>query len=195
MTDYNNMTLREELEARFREKFGSRDDMQDYSENDYYPAGKDAWMETGGDEPADLRGIFDGEYFNIEDNGRVLGHYRSQAGLDGYQRLSATDMPNRGPIPEGEWVARYEDLETNDEPLTFFNRNKIAPWGRQRVRLRHVSGENYGRDNFYLHGSYNGLGSAGCIDTGLQMPHIARILKKYKKDLPITVKYNKKFYE
>lgn len=195
MTDYNNMTLREELEARFREKFGSGREADEYSRQEYYPAEKDAWMGEIGDEPVDLHGIFDGEYINIENNGRLLGKYRSQAGLDGYQRLSATDMPNRGPIPEGEWLARYEDLETNDEPLTYFNRKDIVPWGRQRVKLQHVSGEDYGRDNFYLHGSYNGLGSNGCIDTGLQMPYIARIMKKYKRDLPITVKYNKKFYE
>lgn len=195
MTDYNNMTLREELEARFREKFGSQEEMDGYSQQEYYPVEKDAWMGTTGDEPDNLRAIFDGEYFDIENNGKLLGHYRSQAGLDGYQRRSATDMPNRGPIPEGEWLIKYEDLETNDKPLTYFNRNKIVPWGRQRVKLHHVSGENYGRDNFYLHGSYNGLGSAGCIDTGLQMPYIARILKKYKQDLPVTIRYNKNFYE
>ncbi len=47
----------------------------------------------------------------------------------------------------------------------------------------------FGRDGFYLHGSYNGLGSAGCIDLGLEMPGFSRIIDVYGDDIPVTVKY------
>ncbi len=132
---------------------------------------------------------FDGEYITIRNNDEIIGKYRAQSGQDNYQYINATDISNKGPIPEGEWVLKYDDFETDTSPYD----GTQDHWGRERVYISPVSGKRYDRTGFFLHGSYNGLGSAGCIDLGLQMPQFGGIMKKYKTDIPLTVKYNDKF--
>ncbi len=195
MTDYSNMSLREELAARFKEA-EEKELLNEYRRRGwYYPAqvSPRSVPEMYDGDPVDLSAEFDGTNFKIRGNDNVLGDFGSQSGKKGYQGVEWTPIEEAGPIPEGQWLIKYDDLEKNDDPLTYSNRNDIIPWGRQRVKLQHVSGDNYGRDGFYVHGGYNGLGSAGCIDLGLQMPYFTRILDKYKQDVPLTVKYPRKF--
>ena len=137
-----------------------------------------------------LSSSFDGEYFRVNNNGKMIGEYRAQSGDSMYQTKAATDVPDLGPIPEGEWQLRYKDLETNTAP---YDEDYHDHWGRQRIAITPLNVDTKGRKGFYLHGSYNGLGSAGCIDIGLPMSHFGGIVNKYKQDIPLRVKYKKSF--
>lgn len=139
-----------------------------------------------------LSGTFDGETVSIYNNGELEGKFSAQSGANGYQYKSATDIPNAGPIPEGQWLLKYKDFKTDNSP---YNPKIHDHWGRERVAITPVSGNTYGRGNFYLHGSYNGLGSVGCIDLGNQMPQFGGIMKKYEQDIPLEIKYNKDSFQ
>ena len=142
-----------------------------------------------------LEALFDGDNVFISSGNKTLFEYPAMSGYKEYQNKAATIFPNKGPIPEGNWVLKYNTLEKNTLPYTFANRNKISSWGRYRAKLTPLMNEDerFGRNGFYLHGSYNGYGSAGCIDLGLNMPAFRQMMHKYGKDIPLKVRYKDKF--
>ncbi len=138
-----------------------------------------------------LRAEFNGEKFTVvdEDN-NVYGSFRAQSGFPQFQYKGATNVADKGPIPEGKWLLKYSDIEDFKMPYDE-NPSFLNSWGRRRIKLTPLLSpeKRFGRDGFYLHGSYNGLGSAGCIDLGLEMPGFSRIIDAYGDDIPVTVKY------
>ena len=137
-----------------------------------------------------LSALFDGNRLTIHNYDRLEGDIGGRSGNVDYQYKNAMSIPNLGPIPEGNWLLKYSDFETNKDPFSDYHNH----WGRERVKITPVDVPNtYGRGNFYVHGSYNGLGSAGCIDLGVGMPTFGGIMKKYQQDIPLTVKYSDDF--
>ena len=67
-------------------------------------------------------------------------------------------------------------------------------WGIYRVNLQVASGKvpsSRDENSFWLHGSTNGWGSAGCIDTGngVACTSLFQSLKDYGKKIELNVKY------
>lgn len=138
-----------------------------------------------------LRAEFDGENIGLYNEQDKIGGYRTQSGLSKFQNKGATYLGDRGPIPEGEWLLKYSDLQTDNRPYS----SDMSSWGRNRAKITPLmsSDDRFGRDGFYLHGSYNGLETNGCLKMGLNMDHFVRFWNKYKHDIPLTVKYKKDF--
>ncbi len=205
MGEYSGLSLHDELAARFAEAENNRLE-EEFLSRGWTPPAKNEMqremydtesvidrlkkMDLGITKPK-LRALFDGENYIVSDADNIYGMFRAMAGRKGLQRKSAVDMDGRGPIPEGEWLMKNSDFEplNNDHPL--IKSGKLENWGRYRAKLTPLmsSDERYGRDGFYDHGSYNGRGSDGCIDLGLEMPGLVRIFQAYGKDIPLTVKY------
>ena len=99
------------------------------------------------------------------------------SGRPGYQSSEYQDQKSTGPIPEGTYVARQEQLQFMDlkglivgsavvvkEDLGGKWPGSYYSWGNSRVWLEPSKETNtYGRDNFSIHGGM-WPGSAGCID-------------------------------
>ena len=164
-------------------------DYDNYFDNDRAPEYADGYPEN---QNSDLSAVYDGDVLEVSNNGKTIGNYAAQSGSNGYRYKKAADIPDLGPIPEGEWLLKYSDFQTDTSP---YNSDVHDHWGRERVRITPVNADTYGRDGFYLHGSYNGLGSAGCIDLGTQMPQFGGVMKQYQQDIPLTVKYNKERFK
>jgi len=153
-----------------------------------------SFAQNGGNETK-LKAYFDGENFNVTDGKKLYGSFRAMSGNAQYQNKQATNVPNKGPIPEGNWLLKYSDIE--DFTMPYDNNSKfLNSWGRRRIKLTPLMSEEdrFYRDGFYLHGSYNGRGSAGCIDLGLEMPGFSRIIDAYGDDIPVEVKYKKEYW-
>jgi len=147
---------------------------------------------------SNLHAYFDGDDLSVTDNGKLIGKYRGRSGYDDYQDIRFTKVQNRGPLPEGDYMLYYDQLQEHVSPefctphSSNWNCNTDA-WGFERIPVTPEEGtETYGRDNFYVHGGKE-LKSAGCIDLGLQMPQFGGILKKYRQNIPLTVRYKTKF--
>lgn len=141
-----------------------------------------------------LRAQFDGKNFTVTDGENLYGQFRAQSGQNEYQNRESLYLADRGPIPEGDWLLKFSDRENFNMPYDT-NPKFLNSWGRQRIKLMPLMSpaERFGRDGFYVHGSYNGRGSAGCIDLGLEMPGFSRIMDAYEEDMPVTVKYEPEF--
>lgn len=139
-----------------------------------------------------LRATFDGRNFNVTDGENLYGSFGAQSGFSQYQGKEYTGIGGKGPIPEGNWLLKYSDVEDFDIPYKE-NPKFLNSWGRRRVKLTPTMSkkDRFYRDGFYLHGSYNGKGSAGCIDLGREMPGLSRIIDAYGDDIPVEVKYDK----
>ena len=142
-----------------------------------------------------LKAIFDGRNFNVTDGQNLYGSFRAMSGSAQYQGRGFTNIHNKGPIPEGNWLLKHSDIENFNMPYDE-KPNFLNSWGRRRIKLTPLmpEKERFGRDDFYLHGSYNGRGSAGCIDLGLEMPGFNRIIDAYGDDIPVEVKYNSEYW-
>ena len=124
------------------------------------------------------------------------------SGRPGYQSSEYQDQKSTGPIPEGTYVARQEQLQFMDlkglivgsavvvkEDLGGKWPGSYYSWGNSRVWLEPSKETNtYGRDNFSIHGGM-WPGSAGCIDMTGQIGQFTYWLESTGKDLLVYVKY------
>ena len=83
-----------------------------------------------------LKAIFDGTHLTVSDElGNLYGQFGARSGYKQYQNKEATNVPDKGPIPEGNWLLNYSDIEDfkmpYDEKPKFLN-----SWGRRRVKLK-----------------------------------------------------------
>ena len=124
------------------------------------------------------------------------------SGRPGYQSSEYQDQKSTGPIPEGTYVARQEQLQFMDLKGLIVGSAVVVKedsggkwpgsyysWGNSRVWLEPSNTTNtYGRDGFTIHG---GLfpGSAGCIDLTGQINMFIPWLESTGKDLIIYVEY------
>ena len=118
---------------------------------------------------------FDGRQLTAVDaHGRVLKAWPAISGA--LTHLSPKNQPvrDKGPIPEGAYVAGRADLQhIKDRPTSRVIAGVVGlgtwpggqgSWGKHRLWLKPDAGNGaLGRDNFSIHGG-SVPGSAGCID-------------------------------
>ena len=62
--------------------------------------------------------IFDGTVVRLCDsNGSLVAHCLAISGKSGYQAPSLQNLVEIGPIPEGKYTLRPEDIDYRDDPL------------------------------------------------------------------------------
>ncbi len=112
--------------------------------------------------------VFDGKVFTVHmGNGHTI-KFAAMSGKPEYQDPKYQDVKDGGPIPEGTYVARQEELQKRDD-YSFIKKYTSWPgfyysWGNSRVWLEPSKETNtYDRDAFSIHGGV-APGSNGCID-------------------------------
>ena len=147
---------------------------------------------------------FDGETLKwVDDDGNVVEQYDAVSGRVGYQSPTLQNETDKGPIPEGLFLVSQEDYqESSDMPMSrrvasynpFFKTTAwpggTPAWGNQRIWLKPIQGEMYGRDAFSIHGG-DYPGSAGCIDLTFRMPSFATRFRDYGSDMWLHVNFSK----
>ncbi|WP_019448469.1 DUF2778 domain-containing protein [Cupriavidus sp. BIS7] len=149
---------------------------------------------------------FDGARLMWIEDGITRWQWRAVSGRAGYQHRQHQYLKDKGPLPEGFYVARQSELQ-RWEDYSPLNRSACIlgalgiikfsgawpgcrfAWGDRRVwlRPRHDTAT-LGRANFSIHGGAV-PGSAGCIDLTSQMPHFVDAFIKYGKDMDVLVRY------
>lgn len=147
-----------------------------------------------GKELADVtRIVFDGVLLTLYDSyGNFVAHSFALSGNPGFQAPSLQNARNTGPIPEGRYTVRAQDIDYRDTIIEDFNWS--PGWGNGRVTLIPSEGTNlYGRSGFFLHGSRdgNGYGSAGCIDLSNNDLYILNLLENQgAENIELVVDYS-----
>lgn len=144
---------------------------------------------------------FDGKEFKAIENGKVVKSWSAVSGRPGYQGAENQGDKNKGPLPEGEWVLRQDQLQNIDK-LSEWERLKGRfggsswPgledfWGKTRIWLEPGEGtDTKGRGGFSVHGGKT-PGSAGCIDLTDQMEGFANYFKGMGKNVKVRVDYHR----
>ncbi len=118
---------------------------------------------------------------HYDDSGAVVGSYPATSGQAG---TSDTSIPDRGPIPEGEY-----ELDPGEVSEGGFLRNLRGDWGNYRAPLDpKPETDTKGRKGMYIHGGKK-PGSKGCIDLGEHDKDLLPKLKGHKGKVPVSVKY------
>lgn len=145
---------------------------------------------------------FDGKEFKAIENGKVVKNWSAVSGRPGYQGAEHQGEKDKGPLPEGEWILRQDQLQTIDK-VSEWERLKGAvgrgtwrgledSWGKTRVWLEPGQGtDTKGRGGFSVHGGKT-PGSAGCIDLTDQMEDFADYFRRMGKDVKVRVDYKRK---
>ena len=83
-------------------------------------------------------------------------------------------LRNAGPIPEGVYWIRPDELWTN----AWYKRASTAAWGNYRITIHpFISTTTFGRGGFFVHGG-SVRGSIGCIDLTSDMNSFAHDLTR-----------------
>lgn len=150
---------------------------------------------------------FDGKELSFYKNGEKIKSWSAMSGKPDYQCDNYQDVPDKGPIPEGEWLVKqknhqnfYQSQSLKEQAISHASMTgaKIGKWpgglyswGENRVWLEPSEGvDTKGRSNFTIHGGAI-KGSAGCIDIPWQTDEFIEEFKKYGKDMVVKVKYPK----
>ena len=81
---------------------------------------------------------------------------------------------NKGPIPEGTYWIRPDELQENSWSRVF---NPTSAWGNFWISIHpFTTTETYGRGGFFIHGG-DVPGSAGCVDLTSHMDQFVKDLK------------------
>ena len=150
-------------------------------------------------QPASLK--FDGQNLAWLQKGQPVKYYPAMSGKPDHQTAADTNIPNAGPIPEGEYMLTVNSGEhhkpgewrTFDEFISNTNLWKRNPdaWGHSRIPIQPLPTTNtFGRHSMYVHGG-TVPGSAGCIDLTGRMEDFYNDWLKYNGNLPLKVKYPK----
>ena len=187
-------------ESLFIEKINSR--------LDSYPGGaveaaKDAFSSSLFSEPSTAVPsqtlIFNGKSLALYENGLKTKEWAGVSGRPGYQSPKSQGLKNKGPIPQGSYMARqgnYQEwhrISPSQKLKGIFGvgtwPGSIESWGSQRVWLEPGNDtDTMGRNNFSIHGGTK-PGSAGCIDLTNQMGIFAFWFLNNGKDMIVHVKY------
>ena len=149
---------------------------------------------------------FDGQFLRWVESGMVRRAWIASSGHPKYQGRLYQYLPDKGPIPEGRYVAqqgelqRWEDYSVLSRRACFLRAMGLTrfggswpgcktAWGTRRIWLHpRCETVTLGRDNFSIHGGKY-LGSAGCIDLGTQMLDFVDYFIKYGKEMEVDVRY------
>lgn len=143
--------------------------------------------------------IFDGKTLSLYENDKNVKSWDGMSGKPDYQGKENQGMKDKGPLPEGTYVARqsklqfYKDIDWLDRQKSHIWRGSwpggTDSWGDSRVWLEPAENTNLlGRKKFSVHGGKD-LGSLGCIDLTSQMDDFTKWFTGNNKDVIIYVKY------
>ena len=153
--------------------------------------------------PSKARLDFDGSRLRFIRDGKMVLNLDAMSGQPEYQNSKYQNVRNLGPLPEGRYRVRQNQIQDID-PLQstlgiagkIFNRSVGEfpgghfSWGMTRVWLEPFDDNTmYGRDKFSIHGGAS-MGSAGCIDIPRQTEEFFDEMRKYKRDLILNVHYD-----
>jgi hypothetical protein len=101
-------------------------------------------------------------------------------------------MPNEGPIPEGSYWVRPDEMDDNWH--YWFSSAAWNGWGRYRISIHpYPATVTHGRGGFFIHGGAT-AGSAGCIDLVNHMndfhDDFVREVGSRQCYIPLEVSYN-----
>ena len=153
---------------------------------------------------------FNGQELRWHQNNEVTNSWRAMSGQPDYQCKEFTNVPNKGPIPEGQWIVRqsnlqnFDDLSLKDKAKSYIGSiTKLfgvpagswpgaqAAWGNYRVWLEPAQETNtLGRTDLSIHGGWD-YGSAGCIDLAPNMDDFKKMFQNHGNDMRLNVKYDK----
>ena len=150
-------------------------------------------------QPQDYDLHYDGKNLRLYDpDGTMTGEWPGVSGRAGYQDPRFQGVVDKGPLPEGFYLARQSALQTRptgawESIKGFFGRGTWpggqASWGDYRVWLDPFRGtDTLGRSGFSIHGGAV-PGSAGCIDLCGAMPSFADAFRATGRDLVLRVQY------
>lgn len=153
--------------------------------------------------PSKARLDFDGSRLRFIRDGKMVLNLDAMSGQPEYQNSKYQNVRNLGPLPEGRYRVRQNQIQEIDPLQGIFGAlAKIggasvseAPggyysWGKTRVWLEPFDDNTmYGRDKFSIHGGAF-KGSAGCIDIPRQTEEFFDEMRKYKRDLILNVHYD-----
>jgi len=149
---------------------------------------------------------FDGQFLRWMENGMSCRAWIAASGKIKFHEKRYQYLAGMGPIPEGHYIARQQELQRWEDYSLFSRRacflralrmtrftgswpGCTRAWGDRRIWLRPSVGTvTLGRDNFSIHGG-TVLGSAGCIDLTSGMPDFVDSFIKYGKDMDLNVRY------
>lgn len=126
--------------------------------------------------------------------------WKAASGAIGFQEPEHQSIKDKGPIPEGAWIARQDRYQRYDDIPWYKKLISMLPssgewpggtiaWGRHRIWLEPKAGTNVlGRSGFSIHGG-SFPGSIGCIDLTSSMSDFAKKFVQYGVDIEVTVKY------
>lgn len=148
---------------------------------------------------ADQFAVFDGSTLNVYQNNKKIKSWAGVSGKPNYQSPQYQREKDKGPLPEGTYVARqselyyFNDMSKIERMASYLGKTKFpggrTSWGNSKISLEPSSQNNmYGRKNFTVHGGKY-PGSKGCIDLTSQMDDFTKWFTTNKKDLIIKVKY------
>ena len=141
---------------------------------------------------------FDGKTLTLYQDNKPVMSWDAVSGKPGFQSPEYQDKASTGPIPEGTYVARQEELQHINTigALAGLIPGKhgewpggTISWGNSRVWLEPSKETNtFGRDGFSIHGGM-WPGSAGCIDLTSQMDNFVALFSFLGNDLIVRVIY------
>lgn len=143
--------------------------------------------------------IFDGKSLTLYENDKKVKSWDGMSGKPDYQGKENQGLKNKGPLPEGTYVARqsnlyyFDDMSKIERMAAYAGRTKFPggrrSWGNSKVALEPSPQNNMlGRGKFNIHGGKT-LGSKGCIDLTSQMDDFTKWFENDGKDLIIRVQY------
>lgn len=137
--------------------------------------------------------IFDGTSLTLYENDKKIKSWNGMSGKPDYQSAQYQNVTDKGPLPEGTYVARqskYQERKDSDFVRKYNNwRGGERSWGKSRVWLQpSVQTNTFNRSKFTIHGGKE-PGSRGCIDLTSQMDDFSEWFKNSGKDLVIRVRY------
>lgn len=140
----------------------------------------------------------------LESYGGVSGKGDLSSDTSGLDFSKATQVGDRGPIPEGNYVVNPRQIESfsslsSDQRWESWKsavfQNQDAPWhggppawGYERVRIVPVNANTFGRSGFFVHGGWFS-GSSGCIDLCGSAPGFFNWLRAQPGSVPLQVRY------
>ena len=153
--------------------------------------------------------VFDGEYENWMNDGRVYKRWKGMSGATDFQKAFYQNVAGKGPLPEGTYWVKQNNLQHWDD-LPWYNKlassvsgGRISDkkfgawpggtksWGKHRIWLEPDANTNtYGRNGLAIHGG-DEFGSEGCIDLEKGIDDFAQNFKEYGYPMKQIVAYKK----
>jgi hypothetical protein len=137
--------------------------------------------------------VFNGKTLLLKaGNGKVKKSWPAVSGLPG-SKSSDQSKADLGPIPEGVYLTRFDKTLDIASSKNLWDATKwivkSPSWGFIATPLEPSKTTNtFGRGDFYIHGGFF-PGSKGCIDLTLNNAAFHIILRLYKRNLKLLVKY------